>query len=62
MDDEKKRIFDWIAKIIQTCESRFHIEAVERLINLFQEQHKDDAMRDELTRLMLEKNCEIVIC
>lgn len=55
--DNKKYIdlFDWVAKIIETCNHDFHFEAVDNLINLYFERTKDEAKMTELQHLRQKK-------
>ena len=43
-----EEIYNWILKIIGTCNSNFHFEAVDKLIDLFHEKYKDEKLTDEL--------------
>ena len=35
-------IYEWIAKIIDTCNNEFHFQAVDKLISLYYEREKDE--------------------
>ena len=35
-----KDVFEWIVKIIDTCNNDFHFEGVDNLINLYYEKEK----------------------
>jgi hypothetical protein len=53
---EKDRdLYEWIAKIIDTCNQDFHFEAVDNLINLYHERVKDEKKKIELEFLRQEK-------
>ena len=56
---DKKNIYDWIIRIIETCNNDFHFEAVDKLIELFYEKHLDGEMRTELNILRQNKWNEI---
>lgn len=43
-----EEIYNWINKIISTCNSDFHFEAVDRLIDLFYDKFKDEKLYDDL--------------
>lgn len=43
-----EEIYTWIMKIISTCNNQFHFEAVDRLIDLFDEKYKEEKMTNEL--------------
>lgn len=48
MEKRVEPIYDWICRIIDTCNHDFHFEAVDRLIALFYEREKDEAKMLEL--------------
>jgi hypothetical protein len=56
---DKKNIYDWVVRIIETCNNDFHFEAVDKLIELFYEKHLDGEMRTELSILRQNKWNEI---
>lgn len=56
---ENDNIFDWIFRIIQTCNHDFHFEAVDNLINLYYERSKDEGKTLELKILRQHKWNEI---
>ena len=51
---EKNHVFEWIKKIIETCNNDFHFEAVDKLIELFNDKFNDEDSLIEL-RLMKEQ-------
>jgi hypothetical protein len=51
--------FEWVAKIIETSTNDFHFTAVDRLIELFYEIEKDEALTHELRVLRNNKWNEI---
>lgn len=55
MENRELNIFEWISKIIETCNQDFHFEAVDRLISLYYEREKDKVKRDELEMLKIQK-------
>lgn len=56
MENENRRnLFDWISRIIDTCNNDFHFEGVDNLIELFFEKTKDDDKRTELRLLRQRK-------
>lgn len=55
MENRELNIFEWISKIIETCNQDFHFEAVDRLISLYYEREKDTVKRDELEMLKIQK-------
>lgn len=56
MENENRRnLFDWISRIIETCNNDFHFEGVDNLIELFFEKTKDDDKRTELRLLRQRK-------
>lgn len=59
MENRLENIFDWICKIIETCNNDFHFEAVEKLIELYYEREKDDDKRLQLEVLKVRKWNEI---
>ncbi len=44
-------LFDWITVIISSCTDDFHFEAVDKLIDLYQERTKDKEHTIELRHL-----------
>lgn len=56
---DKQNIYDWIKKIIETCNNDFHFESVDRLIELFYEKYLDGEMRSELNIVRQNKWNEI---
>jgi hypothetical protein len=55
----KEQKFSWIVKIIESCTDTFHFECVDRLIDLFYEQEKDESLADDLRLLKFQKFNEI---
>lgn len=51
--------YEWITRIIETCNNNFHFEAVDRLIDLFYEKYKDEKRKTELEHLRIIKWNEI---
>jgi hypothetical protein len=41
-------IYNWILRIIETCNNTFHFEAVDKLIDLFYEKYKDEKLTEDL--------------
>jgi hypothetical protein len=56
---DKKGIYTWILKIIDTCSNDFHFEAVDKLIELFNEKEKDESLTDDLKLARIQKWNEI---
>jgi len=54
-----ENIYDWIVRIIDTCNSDFHFEAVDRLIDLFYEKYQDEKIKIKLEHLRVIKWKEI---
>lgn len=52
-------IFEWICRIIDTCNNDFHFEAIDRLIALYFEREKDESKVIELETLKIRKWNEI---
>lgn len=50
-----REIFDWVAKIIDTCTNDFHFSAIDKLIELFYEVEKNESQKDELNILREQK-------
>lgn len=55
----KHQKFDWIAKIIESCTDSFHFQGVEKLIDLFSEQEKDEELTSHLKLLTQEKFLDV---
>ena len=53
--DNRLDIFEWISRIIDTCNNDFHFEGVDRLIALYFEREKNDEKRVELESLKIKK-------
>ena len=54
-----EHIYDWIIRIIDTCNNDFHFEAVDKLIELFYEKCQDEKRKIELEQLITKKWNEI---
>jgi hypothetical protein len=52
---EQINIYDWIKKIIETCNNSFHFEGVDRLIELYLEKFQDEMSTDTLRLLRQNK-------
>ena len=46
--NEKLENYNWISKIIESCNNDFHFAAVDTLIELFWQKHIDGDLRTEL--------------
>ena len=53
--ENRKNLFEWISRIIETSNNDFHFEGVDNLIELFFEKTKDDDKRTELRLLRQRK-------
>lgn len=51
--------FEWICRIIETCVNQFHFDGVDRLIELFFENFKDEPKALELKKLRHQKFNEV---
>lgn len=56
---DKNGIYNWLLKIIETCNNDFHFEAVDKLIELFYEKEKDESLTDSLKLARADKWKEI---
>ena len=56
---DKTVLYNWLLKIIETCNNDFHFEAVDKLIELFYEKEKDESLTDSLKLARLDKWNEI---
>jgi len=54
-----EQIYDWITRIIDTCNNNFHFEAVDRLIDLFYEKYQDEKRKTQLEHSRTKKWNEI---
>ena len=52
---EQNNIYEWIKKIIETCNNTFHFEGVDRLIELYFEKFQDESSADTLKLLRQNK-------
>ncbi len=59
MENRTDNIFDWICKIIETCNNDFHFEAVDKLISLYFEREKNEEKQFELESLKVRRWNEI---
>lgn len=59
MHVEKLVNFEWISKIIESCNNDFHFNAVDILIELFWQKHLDGDLRTQLMILRENKWNEI---
>jgi hypothetical protein len=48
-------VYDWVAKIINTCQDDFHFDCVDKLIELFFARYGDVDKRDELIIIRNDK-------
>lgn len=56
---EKISTYDWLVGVIDSCFHDFHLQCVDRLIELFFEKYKDDALADNL-KLMRKQRWEAI--
>lgn len=63
MENENKQkadvAFDWICRIIETCVNQFHFDGVDRLIELFMDNFKDEQRTMILKDLRHQKFNEV---
>lgn len=52
---EIRKIFKWIVNIIDSCENSFHLEAAEKIIELFYEKTKEHELTMQLKVLRKDK-------
>lgn len=52
---EKQNHFEWISKIIKSCNNDFHFSCVDRLIELYLQKHCDE---DSAYELACERTCQ----
>jgi len=52
---EKKAIFDWVVRVIETCNNDFHFEGVDKLIELFNNRFEDSELTTQLELLKKQK-------
>jgi hypothetical protein len=50
-DSRADKAFDWIVKIIDTCNNQFHFDGVDNLINLFSTIHPEQ--KDRVLQLQI---------
>jgi len=53
------KLNEWIANIIESCTDDFHFEAIDKLIELYQEKTKDEDFTSDLKMLRAKKWNEI---
>ena len=51
----KEELVIWVCGVIESCTDDFHFEGAGRIIDLFHERYKDEALRDEIAFKMREK-------
>lgn len=56
---ENVSVYEWIKKIIDTCNNNFHFEAVDKLIELYFDRFGDEQKKSELEILRSNKWNEI---
>mgnify|MGYP003343387075 CR=1 FL=1 len=56
-----EQIYEWIARVIETCNNDFHFEAVDKLIELFYEKYQNEKLKTQLEHLRIIKWKEIHI-
>lgn len=59
MELKDNALANWIIQIIDSCNNDFHFDAVDRLIELFYEREKNEALKVELMLLKQKKWNEI---
>lgn len=57
--DRAKEMFDWVAKIIDTCNNDFHFEAIDNLIEIHYKNFKNEELKTELEFMRARKWNEI---
>jgi hypothetical protein len=57
--NESHSTFQWLQGVIDSCKHRFHLECVDRLIELYYEKHRDEQLCDELKLMRQAKYDEI---
>ncbi len=59
MNTNQTEAYEWICRIIETCNHQFHFEAVERLVILYGEIYKDSKGTYALEMISAKKFNEI---
>jgi len=59
MDNRSKDMFDWVARIIDTCNNDFHFEAIDNLIDIYFKNFGDETLKLDLELLRVKKWNEI---
>jgi hypothetical protein len=59
MNTNQTEAYEWICRIIDTCNHQFHFEAVDRLVTLYFEFYKDNESTDLLRIIAAQKYNEI---
>jgi hypothetical protein len=57
--DRAQETFEWIVKIIDTCNNDFHFEAIDNLINIHYKNFKNEEHKLDLEHLRANKWNEI---
>jgi hypothetical protein len=57
--ENKKNLYDWIVKIIDSCRDDFHFEGVDKIIQFFDDRFKDENLHFELKMKRTDKWNEI---
>ena len=55
----KQQHYEWIAKIIDSCNYDFHFDCIDNLIQLFLQKQEDEKLADDLKYLRNKKWNEI---
>lgn len=55
MENNNDNLYDWVAKIIATCNNDFHFEGVDNLISLYSQFTKNEEKTLELQILRQKK-------
>lgn len=63
MKMDKQSIFEWITKVIATCNNDFHFSGVDRLIELFEERFNDpeDTLRLQLLKVQRWNEIHVIL-
>ena len=57
--DGKSISYDWIAKTIDSCTTKFHIDGCVALIELFFQKYKDDSTSSDLFQKLENKENQL---
>ena len=51
MNNDIDEVFDWIVRIVETCQNDFHFDCADKLIELFYIRFNNESRRDDILQV-----------